>query len=261
MVAVALPMMALDLHVPTLPMMASYFHVSNAMMKISAVSIIAFATFAFYFPETHAYEQRVKFSLLELVSKYRAVLTNKRFLIYALVHGLPSSAMWCFITIIPFVLINHMGVEVKHVGYYITPIALVLSLTSYYVKKRVIKKGTDSVMSIGIKLLFVGGMATMAAALLAPTSPVLAIVCLLAYPMGIQFTFPTSVAKAMTFATLHKGTGSASLTTLRMAFAVLGSFVAVLLPDASFFATGVFMMLVASLTAFCVVIVKSRWSE
>jgi hypothetical protein len=141
-----------------------------------------------------------------------------------------------------------MGVEIQHLGYYITSLVLVVSATSYYVQRVVIAKGPEWILSMGIKLLLFGGIASVIAALTFPTSPVIAMLCILPCPMGVQFTFPVSVSKSMSAIDGIKGTGSSTLTTIRQVFAVFGSLVAALLSDTSFFETALFMILVALCT-------------
>jgi predicted MFS family arabinose efflux permease len=144
-----------------------------------------------------------------------------------------------------------MGVKPQELGYYITSLVIFVSATSYYVQRVVIAQGADKIMLTGVILLLMGGVLSIFAAFIAPHSPVITAICVLPFPMGIQFIFPASVSKAMTFSADSKGTGSSTATTMRQLFAVIGSFVAVFLPDSTILPTALFLTFIACCAALC----------
>jgi MFS transporter, DHA1 family, multidrug resistance protein len=231
--------------------LAAYFGWQSCFMFLSLCSLLSFTAFYLYFPETNLQETRSKIHIAELLKKYKGILSNKKFMAYALLHSTPSAGTWCMITIMPFILINHMGLKPQHLGYYITTLVIILSTTSFYVQRVVINKGLEKILSLGIKLLFVGGGTAILAGYFAPMSPILTIMGIISYPMGLQFIFPASQAKAMTAAGSAKGTGSSTITTLRQIFAVFGSFVAVFLPDSSLLPAAGFLLCTACFAAGC----------
>jgi DHA1 family bicyclomycin/chloramphenicol resistance-like MFS transporter len=231
--------------------LAAYFGWQACFILLSLCSILAFAAFLVFFPETHMIEARTKLHLSNLLNRFKLVLSNKKFTVYALLHSLPSTGAWCLITIIPFLFIKHMGVKPQELGYYITSLVIFVSATSYYVQRVVIAQGADKIMLTGVILLLMGGVLSIFAAFIAPHSPVITAICVLPFPMGIQFIFPASVSKAMTFSADSKGTGSSTATTMRQLFAVIGSFVAVFLPDSTILPTALFLTFIACCAALC----------
>jgi DHA1 family bicyclomycin/chloramphenicol resistance-like MFS transporter len=168
-----------------------------------------------------------------------------------LLHSLPASALWCYITVMPFVFIKYMGVETHIFGYYILLQALAAAATSFYVQRVVTKHSSSKIMLNGLRLLFVGCVAMFIAALWVPKDPLIATFCVIPFLMGIPFIFPSSMAKAMSFVSHSKGTAASCIATARQFFALVGSLVAAALPDDTLFPTALYMLIVASCASAC----------
>lgn len=221
-----------------------YYGWRSNFILISFCGALAFMMLILYFPETHLSELKIKLHIIGVFKKYYSILCNKKFMAYALLHSLPSAGVWFIITTLPILFIEHMGVPVTMLGFYIAGSVIVNAATSYYVQHVVISKGTDVILSTGIKLLFAGSIATIFASFAFSSSPLIGIVCLQVFFSGVQFSSPAAIAKSMSFIAKGKGIASASLSILRLLFSLLGSFAAVFLTGATLLQTGVFLLLV-----------------
>lgn len=70
-----------------------------------------------FLEETLKEKERKIFSLNSLLKDCRAVLQNKIFLGYSVIHSTTSAAWWAYIITFPFVF-DKLGIEVIHYGYY-----------------------------------------------------------------------------------------------------------------------------------------------
>jgi DHA1 family bicyclomycin/chloramphenicol resistance-like MFS transporter len=225
--------------------LTSYYGWHSSFILIGFLGTIIFMMFMRYFPETHLPELRIKLHIITVFKKYHSALSNKNFMAYALIYSLPSAGVWFVITTLPIVMMEHMGVAVTKLGFYIAGVVIVTAATSFYVQRVVMSKGTDVILSTGIKLFFMGGIATIFVSFAYPASPVISMICLLPFFMGVQFTSPAAIAKSMSSIDDAKGTGSACLSILRLLFSFLGSFVTAFLSGVTLLQTGIFLLFVA----------------
>lgn len=228
---------------------------------ISFCGTLAFMMFIRYFPETHHPELRIKLHIITTFKKYYSILSNKKFMAYALLHSLPSAGVWFIITTLPIVYIEHMNVPITTFGFYIAASVIVNAATSYYVQLVVIPKGNDIILSTGIKLFFVGSLATIFASFAFPSSPVIGIACLQLYLSGVQFSSPAAISKSMTIIDNAKGISASCLSILRLFFSFLGSFAAVFLYGITLLQTGLFLLFVACCAGIIKILIKTNLSR
>ncbi len=224
--------------------LTTHFGWRSCFVFIMASVLISFLLFFKFFPETHPEEHRTKFRLRPLLRAYKQVLSNRSFFFYVLVHALPSAGIFCYITTLPFVFIKYMGVPTEVFRYYVFGQILMISFTSFLVQRIIASKSSNMMMSWGLGLYLIGSLGCLTAATLFFNSPVAATLLALPYFMANAFIFPTSMAKAMSFAGNARGAAASCIATARQFFAFLGSFIAAILPDASLLPTSIFLVIV-----------------
>lgn len=229
--------------------LTTYFGWQSCFKFITAVVFLAFVCISLLFPETTNPEKRPRLNIKNIATNYLSLFTNQSFMLFVLVHSLPSAALWCLITVMPFIYINHMDVETHNFGFYIFTQIMVSIAGSYYVQRVVIEKGPIVIMQIGIKLAFLGSFTLLMSSLLAPTSAICAILSVFPFVLSIQFLFPTSMAKAMSYGGATLGIAASCVVTSRQLFSSIGSMFASAFPESSFAPTAILIAFVACFTA------------
>lgn len=238
--------------------LTTYFGWQACFIFIAMSVAIALAIFSKFLPETNPIETRTKLRVKTLIKNYKLVLSNKSFMGYVLCHSLPSSAIWCYLTVMPFIYIKYMGVGPEYFGYYVFVQVMANALGSYFVQKTVIKQGANRTIFKGVLMFLFGSLTMTMAATLAPSSPILATMGAIPFLMGISFVFPTSLAKAMSFAAETRGAAGSCIASTRQIFAFLGSLTAAAMPDTSLFPAIIFMATIGTMTGISLYFAK-KW--
>ncbi len=134
-----------------------YFGWQSIFIFLSLIGFFSLFVTKFYIEETLAKDARVKINY-SLVTRYRDILKNKQFILYALIGGFAESVFFGFFSISPFMIIDLHGIPTHEFGYYFAVFGGVISLGGFVSGKLTEKIGIHKTILIGIALMFVGGI-------------------------------------------------------------------------------------------------------
>lgn len=186
---------------------------------------------AFALPETNRAPDRSAIRPASLAKNYAMLLADMRFVRPALTIGLTLSLFYTMATMLPFVLIEHVGLSPSQFGY-----AMILQSGSFIsgtiVTSRLLRR-FDAVRLVPAGFVFMLAAAAFLAFVLPRLDPTLASVMgpvgLLAF--GVAFVLPSLSTQAVAPFARNAGAASAMMGFLQMGGGLLGSLLAAALGD------------------------------
>jgi Bcr/CflA subfamily drug resistance transporter len=138
-----------------------YFGWQSVFIFLGAIGIFAIIVTNMFIEETLPIENRVKIDKA-VFKRYLGILSNKQFLIYALMGGCAESVFFCFFSISPFMIIDLHGIPTHEFGYYFAVFGAVIALGGFVSGKLTERFGIRTTIKMGIMLMFFGGFSMLA---------------------------------------------------------------------------------------------------
>jgi Bcr/CflA subfamily drug resistance transporter len=111
----------------------------------------------FFIRETLPHTKRKKIDRY-IVKRYWTILTTARFIKYTLFTSLGVTVCFSFFSVSPFIIIKLLHVSQEYFGYCFAAFGLVLIIGGMIAAKLIEHRGIDVTLSVGIVLVFVGGI-------------------------------------------------------------------------------------------------------
>lgn len=134
-----------------------YFGWQSVFIFLMLIGLFAIFVSKFWIKETLLENSRVKIDQ-HVIRRYLNILSNKQFLIYALIAGCAESIFFCFFSVSPFIIIDLHGVQTHEFGYYFALFGLVIAFGGLIGGKLSERIGVKKTISVGILLMFLGGI-------------------------------------------------------------------------------------------------------
>ena len=166
--------MAIALAPAIAPVLGGYIHVYLGwefnFYITAGIGVLTALLIFFLLPESTTPDPgALKFKLI--MKRYYAIITNRKFVIYAALAGVALGFVYAFITGAPFILISYFGVETQHFGYYQAAIVVSFFLGSLLATRLVDIWEASRVLNFGLVitvfgailvvfLIFVGGLSS-----------------------------------------------------------------------------------------------------
>jgi Bcr/CflA subfamily drug resistance transporter len=138
-----------------------YFGWQSVFFFLGAIGIFAIIVTNTFIQETLQPVNRVKIDN-DILKRYVSILSNRQFLIYALMGGCAESVFFCFFSISPFMIIDLHGIPTHEFGYYFAVFGSVIALGGFLSGKITEKFGIQKTIMLGIMLMFFGGFSMLA---------------------------------------------------------------------------------------------------
>lgn len=132
-----------------------YFGYQSIFLFLTFIGLINLFLTYFFLKETMSLKNCEKENLL---TNYTSILTSKPFLYYTSLAGIAQGVFFCFFSISPFILIEINGVEPHHFGYYFAIFGISGILAGYAGGILIEKRGSQSILLLGIWLILIGGI-------------------------------------------------------------------------------------------------------
>lgn len=179
------------------------------------------ATIVLRLPETIRHRSREEFSILAVVSGYRALLRHHGYRSYVALSSLTYSGLFCFISGATFVLQGYYGLSEIAFGFSFGSVVIGFITGSFIAQRVVTKLGINRTISIGMALITFGGLAMVLLSLFAPKSAFAIIIPMAFYTAGVGFIMPQSMAGAMSPFSDRAGAASSLLGLIQMSSAAI----------------------------------------
>ena len=208
------------------PLLGGHVHVhlswrANFFILAALITAVALAMWR-RLPETLPPAARVPVRPGSLLHHYRALVTTRRFLGYAVPSGLVLGGLFAFITAGPFVLIERLGVATEEFGYYQAAIVAGYVAGAMLAHRTVARVGAEGLLRGGLALMAAGGAASVAVALIGESPATLtAAVALFAFGLGPFFS--AAPARALAEGGPRAGAAAALIGAIEMLGAAAGS--------------------------------------
>lgn len=138
-----------------------YFGWQSVFIFLMAIGIFGLIVTKFFIEETLEPKERVKIDEA-ILKRYLNILTNRQFIIYALIGGCAESVFFCFFSISPFMIIDLHGIPTHEFGYYFAVFGSVIGLGGFLSGKLTERYGIQKTIILGIGLMFLGGFSMLA---------------------------------------------------------------------------------------------------
>lgn len=182
---------------------------------LAAFGLCCVALVAFALPETLPVERRARSSLGQVFQTYGKLLSDRRFLGYALTGGFLSAGMFAYITGSPFVFIDLYGVAEEHYGLLFGTNALGLIIASQLNRWLLARSSSDSILATALIVVACAGIVLALVAATGIGGLPLLLVPLFVCIAGQGLVGPNSSAAAMAPHGQVAGSASALLGTLQ----------------------------------------------
>ena len=170
-------------------------------------------------PETLSRKSPHPFSLRAIKGDYKVLLSNKRFRFYISLSSLSYGGLFAFISGSSFVLQNLYGLDPMEFGKAFSLVVIGYISGTLLAARLVTLYGIDRTIGYGTLALAIGGSVMMIAFLLAPPSPLVLVLPMMVYTMGVGLVMPQSSAGAMGPFPDKAGAASSMLGLIQMIFA------------------------------------------
>ncbi|MBC6937070.1 MAG: Bcr/CflA family drug resistance efflux transporter [Chloroflexi bacterium] len=191
----------------------------------AAIGIICLAAVHFRLPETHPPDATQVLRLGQVFGRYRALLSNRIFLINALMGGISMAGMFAYIAGSPFVFINLFGVPADQFGLLFGLNALGLVLASQSNAHLFHATAPDRVLFRAIVVQCMAGLLLLAAAVTGAAGLPGIAVPLFVYVSCVGLVMPNATTLAMEPYAKDAGAASAMLGMLQFLLAALATMV------------------------------------
>ena len=190
------------------------------------IGLILLIMTIFFFKETLSVEQREQFHLSKIFTAYNTLLTNKTFVVMCMIEGVMFIWLWNEIANLPFLLINIMGVEVSHYGYFVS-----MNVLSYVVGTMINhhylpKVEENNILRAGIILCIIPDCILLIMRLFIELNPIIIVLVWIPSLIGLAFVISNSFAIALSSVPKKAiARASACMAFTQMAFGSLGIYI------------------------------------
>lgn len=197
----------------------------------SALLVVLLAAVAIQrLPETLKTPLETPFSIIAIVRGFRSLITDRRFLPYAMMSGASYSGLFAYISGSSFVFQKHFG---------FSPLQFALSFVvmvcgflggSFIAQRLAMTRDGRQLLMVGAVLQSLGGGVMVLAVLAAPEVPASLFLPVMLYSAGVGFSLPQSMAGAMMPFPDSAGSASSLVSIIQMgSAAVIGAGVGALI--------------------------------
>jgi len=179
------------------------------------------ATIILRLPETIRHRSREKFSILAVLSGYRALLRHHGYRSYVALSSLTYSGLFCFISGATFVLQGYYGLSEIAFGISFGSVVIGFISGSFIAQRVVTKLGINRTISIGMILIAFAGLSMIGLSLFGPKTAFAIIGPMAFYTCGVGFIMPQSMAGAMQPFSDRAGAASSLLGLIQMSSAAI----------------------------------------
>jgi hypothetical protein len=172
-------------------------------------------------PETNLnpLQRSVKYIMID----YYEVLSNSKFLSYALITAFALSSAFCYLTISPYLLQIKIGFTPKQFGYTNLLISITLIIISYVNSKLIYHRGIDNLLNNGITLLGIAGGLFLVAGIFHIINLYTILIPLIILVAGCGFIYPNASAGSLSMFDKNAGTAGAIYACIQMLGGSTGS--------------------------------------
>ncbi|MEM7195716.1 MAG: multidrug effflux MFS transporter [Pseudomonadota bacterium] len=204
--------MAIALTPAVAPILGGYIHVffgwEYNFYLTAAIGLIAVLLIYRYLPEStepdvNALQART------IVSTYRGIFLNRKFVIFGCIAGVSLSAVFVFVTGAPFILISYFGVKVQHFGYFQAVIVVAFFLGSLLATKLVDHWDSMRVLNLGLACVIGGAALILLFVFVVGLSVKTLVFSYLFIAFGIGPIFAVATSKAMSAVSQAAGSAGA----------------------------------------------------
>lgn len=196
-----------------------FFYWKSIFLFFSAFSFISFIGLLFFMPETII--KKNKFSIKLLISPYKKIIKNIKFIFGSLTIGLANIPLLSWIALSPLILINEKKISIIHYAILQIPVFSGLIIgnmyLSYFVKKinllKLIEIGSK-IMLLGIFLSFISCFKT--------KNYFFTILSLSIYSCGLGINNACLTRITLFSSKISKGTVSAAMSMISMLLVIIG---------------------------------------
>ncbi|PWC39386.1 Bcr/CflA family multidrug efflux MFS transporter [Azospirillum sp. TSO35-2] len=198
-----------------------------AQAAFGAVALLALATL----PETHPQSKRTSLRPMVLFESYRTLLTNRRYLGYAVGSSFIYAGMFAFISGSPFVYIELFGVRPENYGFLFGINIVGMMIVSTINSRAVMRFGSDVMLRTGVFLSAASGVLLVAAVVGGWGGLWELVGCLFLFMALTGFCFANSMAGALQSFPRMAGTASALAGMMQFSIGAVSGWVVGLLAD------------------------------
>ena len=165
------------------------------------------------------------------IQVYAQIISNKMFTSWVYIFALLACGQWCFITMIPFLYRNKMGLNPQEIGGFMTLSALFFIIGTLSVNKILKYISVDSLIKLGIRISTAGSFALLFLHLFNLYYPVLIALGFGIYLFGASLLWGSTSSRALQCFKESLGSASAIRSLLMISFFVLGSCIGTFIND------------------------------
>ena len=173
-------------------------------------------------PETLRVKITDPLSIRSILFDYFQLLKHPRYRFYISLSALSYGGLFAFISGSSFVLQKYYGLDALLFGFSFGLVVLGYITGTLLATRFVIKIGIDRTIGYGTSALATGGSIMLIAFLFGPHSPLIILLPMMIYTMGVGLVMPQSMAGAMSPFPERAGTASSMLGLMQMIFAACG---------------------------------------
>lgn len=228
--------------------LAVYFGWQSIFVFLVLIGLFSLFITKKFVQETHEKENRIKLDRA-IFKRYGHVFFNREFLVFTLIAGCAEAVFFCFFSISPFIIIDLLEVSSHQFGYYFALFGLVISLGGIIGGKIIGKIGILPTIGLGILLMWIGGLGTLAWYYLGSLTLTSFLLPMMVACMGAMFVLGGAAAIALEPFGAIAGTASAAFGCLEMGMsAVIGS-ILMSFPITSTVSYGISIVIMAALSS------------
>jgi len=161
--------------------------------------------------------------LNQIMQDYRQLLTNRKFINYAIIPGAGLGMIYAFITAGPFILISRFGVATEYYGLYQAALVLNFIVGSWIAKLAAGKIDPENILRLGLLFTAAGAIALIGIVYtgIETTMSLTVVMSLVTFGMGPVFAI--APIRALDSSTSRVGAASAMVNTVQMIIGGLAS--------------------------------------
>lgn len=189
---------------------------------------------------------------------YMSLLSNRRYMRYALCLSIYFAALWAFIVSGPFILIDMLGVKTEHFGYYQAVVVLAFIVGSSIANRGADKLSLEGLVYIAFIAGLLGSITFVAIAALGWIHPWTVILAVSMIVFGLGPLFAVAPLKAMSELTSDSGSAAALLGALEMLISSVAVFLVGTFHNQTLWPTTMVMSVCVLLAAACYFLLKPK---
>lgn len=226
--------------------LAVYFGWQSIFFFLALIGCLSlFVTYQFI-QETHAPSRRIKVDKAVFL-RYVQIFFNRQFIIYSSIAGAAEAVFFCFFSISPFIIIELLEVPTHEFGYYFAVFGLSIGIGGFISGKAVEKIGIPKTVSLGIAMLFLGGVSMLLWHYAASLTLVGFLIPMAIACTGAMFVVGSSAAGALEPFGEMAGTASAAFGALEFGVAAIVGSILMIFPVNSTIPYGISILLMGAI--------------